>query len=85
MSDEGYELEYVKEAFTTNWIAPLGPNVSAFEREFAETIGTREATLLLPVHRRFILRSNSSASERGFAPTILTHVIRETMSCFVPH
>ena len=47
MSDEGYELEYVKEAFTTNWIAPLGPNVSAFEREFAETIGTCEATALV--------------------------------------
>jgi dTDP-4-amino-4,6-dideoxygalactose transaminase len=47
MSDEGYELEYVKEAFTTNWIAPLGPNVSAFEREFAERIGTCEATALV--------------------------------------
>ena len=24
MSDEGYELEYIKEAFETNWIAPMG-------------------------------------------------------------
>lgn len=24
MSDEGYEMHYVKEAFDTNWIAPLG-------------------------------------------------------------
>ena len=35
MSDEGYEKEFVKEAFDTNWIAPLGPNVNEFEYEFA--------------------------------------------------
>jgi dTDP-4-amino-4,6-dideoxygalactose transaminase len=46
MSDEGYELEYVKEAFATNWIAPLGPNVKAFENEFAEAIGTPDAVAL---------------------------------------
>ena len=33
MSEEGYEQQYVKEAFDTNWIAPLGPNVNGFERE----------------------------------------------------
>ena len=33
MSDEGYEQEYVKEAFDTNWIAPLGENVNKFEEE----------------------------------------------------
>lgn len=47
MSDEGYELEYVKEAFATNWVAPLGPNVTAFEREFAEAIGTYDAAALI--------------------------------------
>ena len=31
MSDEGFEEAYVKEAFDTNWIAPLGPNVNGFE------------------------------------------------------
>jgi hypothetical protein len=30
MSDEGYEQEYIKEAFDTNWIAPLEPNVNGF-------------------------------------------------------
>jgi len=35
MSDEGYEMAYVKEAFDTNWIAPLGPNVNEFEKELA--------------------------------------------------
>jgi dTDP-4-amino-4,6-dideoxygalactose transaminase len=32
------ELEFVKEAFLTNWIAPVGPHVDAFEREFCEVI-----------------------------------------------
>jgi len=34
MSAEGYEMQYIKEAFDTNWIAPLGKNVNEFENEF---------------------------------------------------
>lgn len=40
------EREYVEEAFKTNWIAPLGPNVDAFERELAEMVGARHAAAL---------------------------------------
>lgn len=47
MSDEGYEKEYIKEAFDTNWIAPLGPNVDGFERELADRVGTKNATALI--------------------------------------
>ena len=32
----GHEMNYVQEAFKTNWIAPLGPNVTAFEHELAD-------------------------------------------------
>ena len=32
------ELDFVKEAFETNWIAPIGPHVDAFEQEFCEAI-----------------------------------------------
>lgn len=39
----GNEHVYINEAFETNWIAPLGPNVDAFEREIAEYIGANEA------------------------------------------
>ena len=46
MSDEGYEMQYIKEAFETNWIAPLGPNVEEFEREFAARIGAKAAVAL---------------------------------------
>src|SRR6056297_3310865 len=47
MSDEGYEMEYVKEAFDTNWIAPLGPNVDFFEQELAKKIGIKSAAALV--------------------------------------
>lgn len=39
----GQELEFVHEAFASNYIAPVGPQVEAFEREFAETVGARHA------------------------------------------
>lgn len=35
----GREFEYVKEAFDTNWIAPLGPNVNGFEQDIATALG----------------------------------------------
>lgn len=35
----GDELRFVHEAFATNWIAPLGPHVDAFEREFCALLG----------------------------------------------
>ncbi|MDD4347409.1 MAG: aminotransferase class I/II-fold pyridoxal phosphate-dependent enzyme, partial [Desulfitobacteriaceae bacterium] len=46
MSDEGYEMQYIKEAFDTNWIAPLGPNVNGFEQELAAKVGAKHAAAL---------------------------------------
>ena len=46
MSDEGYEMDYIKEAFGSNWIAPLGTNVDEFEKELAHKVGTGYATAL---------------------------------------
>ncbi len=46
MSDEGYEMKYIKEAFDTNWIAPLGANVDGFERELAAKVGAKHAVAL---------------------------------------
>ena len=40
----GEELALIKEAFESNYIAPLGPQVDAFEREFAEYIGIKHCT-----------------------------------------
>lgn len=39
MSEEGYELRFVHDAFKKNWIAPLGENVDAFEKAMADYLG----------------------------------------------
>ncbi|MBT2657095.1 aminotransferase class I/II-fold pyridoxal phosphate-dependent enzyme [Bacillus sp. ISL-18] len=39
----GNESKYINEAFETNWIAPLGPNVDEFEKEIALKVGVNEA------------------------------------------
>lgn len=39
MSDEGYELEYIQDAFRKNWIAPLGENVNEFEKAMGDYMG----------------------------------------------
>lgn len=40
------EMGFIQEAFETNWIAPLGPNVDAFEREIAVLVGAKHAAAL---------------------------------------
>ena len=42
----GEEQQFIKEAFDTNWVAPLGPNVNAFEKELAEYVGIPYASAL---------------------------------------
>lgn len=42
----GEEQKYVQEAFDTNWVAPLGPNVNAFEKEMAQYAGISHASAL---------------------------------------
>jgi dTDP-4-amino-4,6-dideoxygalactose transaminase len=37
------ELKFVQEAFETNWIAPVGPHVDAFEQEFCQVVGASHA------------------------------------------
>lgn len=46
MSAQGYEQEFIKEAFDTNWIAPLGKNVNEFEKELASYVGAKDAAAL---------------------------------------
>lgn len=42
----GDEQRFIQEAFDSNWIAPLGPNVDAFEHEIAEYVGVKHAAAL---------------------------------------
>ncbi|MHB8129105.1 MAG: DegT/DnrJ/EryC1/StrS family aminotransferase [Mobilitalea sp.] len=43
----GKEIDFINEAFDTNWVAPLGPNVNGFEKELAEYVGIPYATALI--------------------------------------
>ena len=40
MSEDGMEQKYVKEAFDTNWVVPLGPNVNGFEKDLEEFVSS---------------------------------------------
>ena len=46
MSEEGYEQKYIQEAFDTNWIAPLGNNVTMFEKEVCDLVRSKEGITL---------------------------------------
>ena len=41
MSEDGVEQKYVKEAFDTNWVVPMGPNVNAFEQDLANMANSK--------------------------------------------
>ena len=45
MSEEGWEQKYVKEAFDTNWVVPMGPNVNAFEEDLGRFVNGKVVCL----------------------------------------
>lgn len=47
MSDEGIEQKYIKEAFDTNWVVPLGPNVNGFEKDLEEFVSKDKRVVAL--------------------------------------
>ncbi|QKG80226.1 DegT/DnrJ/EryC1/StrS family aminotransferase [Tenuifilum thalassicum] len=63
----GNELKYVNEAFETNWVAPLGPNVNAFENELAQYLGIKNCAALVSgtaaIHLALILLSVNQGDE----------------------
>ena len=42
MSEDGMEQKYVKEAFDTNWVVPMGPNVNAFEKDLEKFVNSND-------------------------------------------
>ena len=48
MSDEGWEQKYIKEAFDTNWVVPLGPNVNGFEKDLEQFIIHNSQCIITP-------------------------------------
>ena len=47
MSEAGLEQKYIKEAFDTNWVVPLGPNVNGFEKDLEEFCGQNKRVVAL--------------------------------------
>ena len=47
MSEEGLEQKYIKEAFDTNWVVPLGPNVNAVEKDLENFCGQNKRVVAL--------------------------------------
>ena len=73
MSDEGYEQQYVQEAFDTNWIAPLGENVNQFEIELAEKVSSNHAAALSSGTAAIHLALKATGVKQGdivFCPTL---------------
>jgi dTDP-4-amino-4,6-dideoxygalactose transaminase len=73
MSDEGYEMNYVREAFDTNWIAPLGENVNQFENELAAKVGSKNAAALSSGTAAIHLALKAAGVGKGdivFCPTL---------------
>ena len=47
MSDSGMEQRYIKEAFDTNWVVPLGPNVNGFEKDLEQFVSQGKRVVAL--------------------------------------
>ena len=43
----GKEQMYIKEAFDTNWVVPLGPNVNGFEKDLETFVGEDKRVVVL--------------------------------------
>ena len=62
MSEDGAEQRYVKEAFDTNWVVPLGPNVNGFEKDLEEFVSPSPT---LPQGKEECLTPNPSPKGGG--------------------
>ena len=47
MSEAGLEQKYIQEAFDTNWVVPLGPNVNGFEKDLEDFVGQSKRVVAL--------------------------------------
>ena len=62
MSEEGWEQKYVKEAFDTNWVVPLGPNVNGFEADLKEFFSMKnEECRMMNFHEVVALSAGTAA------------------------
>jgi len=66
MSEDGMEQKYVKEAFDTNWVVPLGPNVNGFEKDLetfvSDVRGLKDDVRCEPLNKRVVALSSGTAA-----------------------
>ena len=65
MSEEGWEQKYIKEAFDTNWVVPLGPNVNGFEADLEKFVNTNPSNDTNLSKRVVALSSGTAAVHLG--------------------
>lgn len=65
MSEDGMEQKYVKEAFDTNWVVPLGPNVNGFEADLEKFVNTNPTNDTNLSKRVVALSSGTAAVHLG--------------------
>ena len=84
MSEQGWEQKYVKEAFDTNWVVPLGPNVNAFEKDLEAFVGEDKQVVALSsgtaaVHLALVASSIGAGDEvcvQSFTFCASSHPVR---------
>jgi len=65
MSEDGMEQKYVKEAFDTNWVVPMGPNVNAFEKDLEEFVNSNDNANLNLDRKAVCLSAGTAAVHLG--------------------
>lgn len=88
----GYEQQYIQEAFETNWIAPAGPHIEAFERELCEVVGAQfgvaVASGTAAIHLGLIVLGVSPGDEvlvstQTFAASVNPIIYQGAKPCFI--
>ena len=69
MSEDGMEQKYIKEAFDTNWVVPLGPNVNGFEADLEKFVNTNPTNDTNLSKRVVALSSGTAAVHLGLLAT----------------
>ena len=62
MSDVGLEQKYIKEAFDTNWVVPLGPNVNGFEKDLEDFVNHADKSDNVELKKRVVALSSGTAA-----------------------
>ena len=62
MSESGAEQKFVKEAFDTNWVVPMGPNVNAFEADLEAFVNSSDLNDNLNLNKRVVCLASGTAA-----------------------